>query len=426
MKRVLKAFKYPNYRYFFMGQSISLIGGWMSRVASSWLIYRLTHSEWLLGISVFVNQIPAFLLAPLGGAVADRVNRRKLLFLTQWMAMLISLALAFLLFTNFISVELVLALSFFQGVVNGFDIPARQAFVLDMVEHRENLGNAIALNSSIFNAARLIGPAIAGMIIAKHGEGLCFLADGLSYVAIIFALSFMKIKPAAHKLPHPPLLQGIADGMKYAFREKSIRVLLSFVAMVSLTALPYTVLIPAIVKDIFHAGASLFGSLMAVTGGGALVGALYLATRSHIRGLENLLFLSALIFGFSLIFIALSQNLALSFFLVALTGWAMISFLASANTLLQTLAEEDKRGRVISFYAMAFMGMGPFGSLFLGWLAEKISSTGALFAAGIGCLAGTVYFLRDREVIQAHIHIRSHKEEIAELAKGVEGPSLLR
>jgi MFS family permease len=384
-----------NYRLFFGGQSVSLLGTWLSRVAVSWLVYRLTGSAYYLGMVGFAGQVPAFLLGPLAGVLVDRWDRHRLLCVTQALSMVQSFLLAALTLPGVITVGEIVALSAFQGLINALDTPARQAFVVEMVESREDLPNAIALNSSMFNAARLVGPALAGLIIAAAGEGTCFLADGFSYLAVIGSLLAMKL-PSRSGAPAPakPILRRLKEGFRYAFGFPPIRSLLLLLALVSFAGTPYVVLLPVFTADVLHGGPYALGFLYAASGLGALAGALYLAARTSVLGLGSLVPLAAALFGGSLIGFAFSHLYWLSLILLTLSGFGMMVQMASSNTLLQTMVDDDQRGRVMSFYTMAFLGMAPFGSLAAGLLANAIGGPVTLAIGGTACLLGAMVFAR--------------------------------
>jgi MFS family permease len=391
-KFVLRALKYRNYRLFFSGQSVSLIGTWMTRVATSWLVYRLTHSALLLGVIGFAGQIPTFLLGPFAGVWVDRWNRHRTLVVTQILSMLQSFALAALALKGIITVSHILWLSLAQGIINAFDMPARQAFVVEMVENRQDLGNAIALNSSMVNAARLLGPSIAGVVIASVGEGYCFLIDGFSYLAVIASLVMMRITATPRSRPQKAILHELREGWNYATRSLPIRSLLLLLAMVSLVGMPYTVLMPIFAAQVLHGGAHTLGFLMGASGVGALAGAVFLAARRNVLGLGRIVPLAAATFGVGLICFGFSRRLWISLPLMLFVGGAMMVQMAATNTILQTVVEDDKRGRVMSFYSMAFLGMAPFGSLLAGTLATKIGAPRTVILTGSACIAGAAAF----------------------------------
>lgn len=392
---ILRALRHRNYRLFFTGQSISLVGTWMTRVATSWLVYRMTHSAELLGLVSFASLIPTLLLTPLAGVLADRWDRRRILVLTQVLSMAQSFILAALTLSGVIQVWQIIALNLFQGCVNAIDMPARQAFLVEMVEDREDLSNAIALNSSMFNGARLVGPAIAGVLIAISGEGVCFLADGFSYVAVILSLLAMKIKRSLAALEPAPMLRGLAEGFRFAFGFTPIRAILLLTALTGLIGMPYTVLMPVFARDVLGGDAHTFGFLMSCVGLGALTGALYLASRRSVRGLGRIIPLSAALFGMGLIAFSLSRSLPLSCLLLFAAGFGMMVQTASGNTILQTIVDDDKRGRVMSFYGTALLGMTPFGGLLAGYLAGLIGAPLTILADGLIILLGAALFARN-------------------------------
>jgi MFS family permease len=390
---MLRALGHRNYRLFFSGQSVSLVGTWMTRIATSWLVYRLTGSALLLGVVGFAGQIPSFLLAPLAGVLVDRWNRHRLLVATQVLAMLQSLALAVLALAGVINIHHVIWLSVFQGLVNAFDMPARQAFVVEMVERREDLPNAIALNSSMVNAARLLGPSVGGLVIAAVGEGWCFMIDAVSYVAVIASLLAMKVTPRmTERIKEANVLRQLKEGFGYAARFAPIRKVLVLLALVSLVGMPYTVLMPVFADEILRGGPNTLGLLMAASGVGALAGAMFLAARKSVLGLGKYIPLTAAAFGAGLVAFSFSRALWLSLALMVVTGCGFMVQMAASNTVLQTIVEEDKRGRVMSFYTMAFMGTAPFGSLLAGSVAERVGAPHTLLFGGLGCVAGALWF----------------------------------
>ena len=395
MAFMFRALGHRNYKLFFSGQSVSMIGTWMTRIATSWLVYRLTGSALLLGVVGFAGQIPSFLLAPFAGVIVDRWNRHHLLVATQFLAMIQSLALAVLALTGYIQIWHVIALSIFQGLVNAFDMPARQAFVVEMVENREDLPNAIALNSSLVNAARLLGPSIAGVVIAAVGEGWCFFIDGVSYIAVIASLLAMKVAPSAIKaVKKTNVLQQFREGWDYVYGFPPISKILLLLAFVSLVGMPYSVLMPIFATDILHGGSHTLGFLMAASGVGALCGAVFLAARKTVVGLGRYIPRMAGLFGIGLIGFSISRVEWLSMILMVVTGLGFMVQMATSNTIIQTIVDEDKRGRVMSFYTMAFMGTAPFGSLLAGSLAAQIGAPNTLLIGGVCCVLGAVWFQR--------------------------------
>jgi MFS family permease len=389
-----RALAHRNYRLFFTGQGISLIGSWITRVATSWLVYRLTGSAWTLGVVGFAGQFPTFLLAPVAGVWVDRWNRHRLLVVTQVLAAIQSGILAWLALSGIITVGHVLALSVFQGVINAFDMPARQSFIVDMIGNREDLPNAIALNSSMFNGARLVGPSIAGILIAWVGEGWCFFIDAVSYLAVIASLLLMRLSAPITTRRKTSVLHEIAEGYRYVAGFSPIRTLLILLAVTSLLGFPYTVLMPIIVGNVLHGGPHTLGFLMAASGVGALTGALYLASRSSVLGLGRVIVGSAFGFGVGLVLFSLSHSVWLSMVLMAVCGLTMILQMAASNTVLQTLTDDDKRGRVMSFYSMAFFGTAPLGSLFAGTVATWIGAPRTILVGGAVCAVAALLFWR--------------------------------
>lgn len=392
LRLIFRTLRYRNFRLFFGGQLISLIGTWMQQVAVTWLVYRMTGSPLVLGIVGFASQMPTFLLSPFAGVLADRYNRHRILILTQVFAMAQALLLAALTLTGMIESWSIVALSALLGAVNAFDIPTRQSFVLDMIERREDLPNAIALNSSMFNAARLAGPSIAGMLLAVIGEGMCFLVNGLSFVAVIAALMAMKLAPQKASAHDGGVLQGFREGFSYVAGFAPIKHILLLVALVSGLGMPAFVLMPVFAKDILGGGALTLGFLMGAIGVGALSGAIYLASRKTVLGLARWITIATAIFSSGLIAFAFCDILWVSVLLLFAVGFGMMVQMASCNTIVQTLTDDDKRGRVMSFYTMAFMGMMPFGSLMAGWSASVIGAPLTVMAGGCACAAGAVWF----------------------------------
>ncbi len=390
---ILRAFKYRNYRLFFGGQGISLIGTWMQNIAMSWLVYRLTGSALLLGVVGFASQIPAFILSPVAGVAADRYNRHKILLLTQTLAMCQAFALAFLVLTGRVEVWHIIVLSSFLGLVNAFDVPARQSFVVELIEKKEDFGNAIALNSSMFNSARLIGPSIAGVLIGLMGEGMCFLLNGVSYLAVLGALLAMNVPARKREAAGIPVLRRFKEGFDYTFGFAPIRYIILLLALTSLTGMPYTVLMPVFVKEILRGGPGTLGFLMACSGVGALTAALTLASRRNVAGLEKRIPLAGSIFGTGLIALSLSRSFPAAAACIAVASFGMITQMAVSNTIIQTVVDDDKRGRVMAFYALAFMGMAPFGSLSAGWLASRIGAPHTIMLSGILSITGAMIFL---------------------------------
>lgn len=394
--------QHRNYRLFFGGQSLSLIGTWMTRTATAWLVYRLTGSAILLGVVSFAGQIPTFLLAPFAGVWVDRWNRHDVLVATQVLAMLQSFALAVLALTH-ITMGEIIALSALQGLINAFDMPGRQSFLVEMVAGRETLGNAIALNSSMVNFARLAGPAMAGVVIALWSEGYCFLIDGVSYLAVIASLLAMRDLPPRLVSARRAMHHALREGWDYVSQFAPARMLLLLLALVSLVGMPYTVLMPIFAGSVLGGGAHTLGYLLSAAGAGALVAAGRLAARQSVRGLTRVVPQSAALFGIGLVGVGLSRWLWLSLPMLFVTGLGMMQQMAATNTILQTVVSEDKRGRVMAFYTMAFVGMAPWGSLLAGWLAEHVGAPRTLLLDGLVCLLGAGWFAWKLETVREAI-----------------------
>jgi MFS family permease len=391
-RTVLGALKHRNFRLFFFGQSISLIGTWMQQVAMIWLVYRLTNSAFLLGLVGFCSQIPSFFLAPVAGVFTDRWNLHRTIVVTQSLAMCQALILAALTLTGTVAVWHVLVLSVCMGLITAFDVPARQAFLIQMVEGRGELTNAIGLNSSMFNGARLIGPAIAGFLIAVVGEGICFLMNGLSYAAVLAALLAMRLSPRPLANPPQQMLHELREGFCYAFGFLPIREILLLLAVVNLAAMPLTVLLPFFATNVLHGGPDTLGLLTSAMGCGALMGALRLAFRKSVLGLGRQIAWASGMFGLSLIAFSFSHVLWLSMLLLVMCGFAVMMETAASNTVLQTIVDDDKRGRVMSFYAMAFLGVAPLGSLLAGTLASHLGTPHVVQLAGVMCVVASAVF----------------------------------
>jgi MFS family permease len=387
----LRALRYRNFRLFFAGQLISLIGTWMQNVAQSWLVYRLTGSSALLGMVGFAGQVPVFLFSPLGGLIADRHSRQRTVIATQTSAMVLAFIFAALTLTGSIQVWQIFVLAALLGIVNAFDIPARQSFLAEMVG-RDDLINAIALNSSMFNGARIIGPAIAGILVAAIGEGWCFFANAVSYIAVIIGLILMTIPPAARRVHEGSAASHIIEGFRFVAHTGPIRALLLLLGLVSITGMPYAVLMPIFADKIFHAGARGLGILMGFSGLGALMGALTLATRREVRGLGRWVAISCGVFGASLIVFAYSRSFWLAAAGLVPVGFAMMTQMGASNTLIQTMAPDRLRGRVMSIYSMMFMGMAPIGALLSGVIAERVGAPFTVAAGGVIAIAGSIAF----------------------------------
>ena len=426
LRFLVRALRHRNYRLFFGGQSVSLIGTWMTRIATSWLVYRLTGSAMLLGLVGFAGQLPTFLLGPIAGVWVDRLDRHKVLVLTQVLAMLQSFALAVLALMGRITVWDILWLNAFQGVINAFDMPARQAFVVEMVTDRNDLSNAIALNSSMVNMARLVGPSIAGIIIAAVGEGYCFLIDGFSYLAVIASLLLMHLAAVAPVRRGKNVFSDLKEGWRYVTDFAPVRDVMLLLCVASLMGMPYMVLMPIFAGTILHGGPHTLGFLMGATGVGALTGAVLLAARKSVLGLGRVVPLAAAAFGAGLIAFAFSRWLWLSFILMFVVGFGMMQQMAGSNTILQTISPDDKRGRVMSYYTVSIVGMAPFGSLLSGWLAARIGAPFALAIGGACCLVGSGLFaLRLRRIRELVHPIYVQLGIIPEIAEGLNSAAIL-
>lgn len=395
-----RALRHRNFRLFFGGQSISLIGTWMTRIATSWLVYRLTKSSLLLGTVSFAGQIPTFLLAPLAGVIVDRMNRRNVLIWTQALAMVQSLLLAALTLSHRINIHEVLILSACQGVINAFDMPGRQSFMVQMVEDRADLSNAIAINSSMVNLARLIGPSIAGLLIAATNEGWCFLIDGVSYIAVIFSLLMMRVNIAPIKQASTSMLEQLKEGWTYVAGFMPIRTILLLFAVLSLMGWPFMVLMPVFAAQVLHGGPHTLGFLMGAVGVGSLASALSLVIRKSVRGLTKMIPVAAVSFGIGLIFFGLSKTMWLSMLMMLITGFGMMQGLTASNTIIQTLVSENMRGRVMSYYTVAFVGMAPFGSLLAGAMAHAIGAPRTVIVSGAVCIVGAAWFSSQLKAIR--------------------------
>ena len=371
---IFRSLQYRNYRLFFSGQSISLIGTWMQRIAMPWMVYHMTGSALLLGVVSFAGQIPSFLLSPLAGVLTDRVSRYRVLVVSQILSMIQAFVLAGLTLAGVIQIWQIVVLSISLGCINAFDVPARHSFVIDMLEKKEDLGNAIALNSLMFNGARLIGPSIAGIILASAGEGICFLINAVSFFFVVASLLMMKLKNREVKIHDSMMIRDLREGLRYTFGFPPIKHLIYLLGTVSLMGMSYSVLMPVFAKEILHGGSHTYGFLMGAAGFGALLGALFLASRKTVLMLGRIVPAAALLFGSGLIILSLSRTFALSLVLMVFIGLGMMMQAASSNTILQTITDDDKRGRVMSFYTMAVMGTAPFGSLLAGALAKVIGA----------------------------------------------------
>jgi MFS family permease len=422
LKQMFRSLKYKNFRLFVEGQSLSLIGTWLQMVALTWLVYKMTNSALMLGIVGFAGQLPMFVVSPFAGVFADRWNRHKMLLLTQSLALIQALLLTTLVFLNVIQIWQIIVLSVILGVINAFDMPIRQAFVFDMIEdHKEDVGNAIALNSSMVNAARLVGPSIAGILIATVGEGWCFLVNSLSFFAVIISLLKMEISIKPKEIIELKVFKELKEGFRYGLNFKPIKNLVLLLAVVSLVSTSITLLAPVFAKNYLKGGAGIYGFLIAAYGSGALLGAIYLLNKKNVLGLGRLIIVAVTMFGVSLILFSFSRMFFLSTFLMFLAGAGMMLHIASTNTLLQTISDESKRGRVMSFYTMAFRGMSPFGSLIAGSLGSSIGAPATLVISGIICLTGALmFYIKLPEIRKVIRPIYENLGILPQLANGVQ------
>lgn len=402
-----RAFADRNYRLYFAGQGISLVGTWMTRLATGWLVFRLAGRDapWLLGVVSFAGLAPAFFLGPVAGVFVDRWDRHRVLVVTQILSLLQSAALAWVAFRGeggAIAIGLVVALSAFQGVINAFDMPARQSLLVQLVARREDLPNAIALNSSLVNGARLVGPALAGGVIAAVGEAWCFAIDAASYVAVVAALLAMRLAPRPRAAATASVGRHLVEGVRYAFGFPPIRALLLLLALISFATMPQSVLMPVFAADVLRGGPYTLGLLSAAQGLGALSGALYLASRPSVLGLGRVIVAAALILGLGLAGFSRSGSVWVSAALLVATGAGMMVQMAASNTLIQTMVDEDKRGRVMGFYGMAFQGVAPFGSLLGGWLAGVIGARSVVLGSGLLVIAAGLTFASQLPRLRRH------------------------
>jgi MFS family permease len=419
---ILRALKHRNYRLYFAGHGTSLIGTWMQQLAMSWLVYRITGSAFALGLVPFCSQIPVFLGSPIAGVIADHKSKRQILLTTQILSMLHAFLLAALVFFGQINLIWIVALSIFIGVVNAFDISTRQAFVYEIVDDEEDLPNAIALNSLIFNLARLIGPSLAGFLIALTGdEYICFFINGISFFAVICSLLAIKNTRPIRKQPASNILAGLKDGVKYAFGFLPIRTVLLFTALISIAAMPYSVLLPIFAKDILHGDSRTLGLLTSAIGIGALIGAVFLAIQKNPRRFDNIVVFAACVFSIGLIGFSMSEVLWLSLLLIVMPGFGLMVQSASTNIILQTITDDDKRGRVMSFHVMAFVGTAPFGNLLAGLIAEKIGAPHTLLLCGISTIIIMLFFVLQIPRLRQLVHpIYVRKGIIPQVAQGLQ------
>ncbi len=403
INKIFSSLRSRNYRLYFTGQGLSLIGTWMQNIALSWLVYRLTGSVFLLGLIGFTSQIPTFILAPFAGVLTDRYNRLRIMTLAQICFMLQALTMTLLVMFNLIEVWHIIVLSLVFGTISAFDAPARQSLVIDLIDNPDDLGNAIALNSAIFNGARLVGPAIAGITIAAFGEGICFLLNTLSFVAVITALMYIKIPVKQVVINHTKFRKSFIEGFHYTFQSVPIRTLIVMLASLSLFGLPFIVLLPAYAKEILHGGSDTLGYLMSSLGAGALIAALYMASRKSVLGLGKIISVSVCSLGLAVLLASFSEKMYFSLIVFFFGGLAMVLSLSSMNTMLQTIADEDKRGRVMSFYAMALMGAAPIGNLLAGSIASGIGIPYTILICGAITVFAGIWFELNRKSMRKYV-----------------------
>lgn len=395
-----RALKSKNFRSFFIGQIVSLLGTFIQQIALGWLVYRLTNSAVYLGVIGFAGQIPALVLTPIAGVYADRLNRRKVLIVAQSVAMLMALTMATLYFLGIIQVWQIILIAMINGMAMAFDTPFRHAFLLEMVGERDLLQNAIALNSTLINSARFIGPMVGGFLIAMLNEGFCFLINGISFFAVILALLSMKVKPTNRGKIHGSVFRELVEGFQYSYSFKPIKYLILLVITTGFFGLSYQVFLPVFARDILHGSSQTLGFLTGSMGAGALTGAFYLASRKGVCKIPKLILISAITFSIALMGFSMSQNTYLSIFLMYFVGFGMIAQFASTNTVVQTIVDEDKRGRVVALYGMSFMGITPLGSLLLGTITPWAGVPYTILAASSICLIAALRFSRRLPVVQ--------------------------
>ncbi len=394
LNKIFRSLRHRNYRLFFGGQSISLIGTWMQRITMPWLVYHMTGSAFQLGLVSFAGQIPTFILSPLAGAVTDKFPKYRILLVTQIISLIQAMILAILALTGTIHIWHIVVLSIILGCVNAFDVPSRHSLVIEMVEKKEDLGNAIALNSMMFNGARLIGPSIAGIMLATAGEGVCFLINAISYIFVIVSLTMMTINKQGKTVSNGNLFEEMKEGLNYTFGFKPIRHIIILLAVVNLLGASYQVLMPVFAKDILGGGSGIYGFLMGAAGLGALAGATYLASKETVIKLGRIIPAASAMFGLGLVAMSFSRHLSAALVFIAIAGLGLMLHTASSNTILQTITDDDKRGRVMSFYTLAIMGTAPFGSLLAGSLAKLWGTPVTVFIGGLSCIAGALVFYR--------------------------------
>ena len=398
----LRALRHRNFAYFVAGQSIALVGYWIQQIAVSWLVYKLTGSATLLGVLSFAANLPVLLLAPVAGIWSDRCNRHRMMLATQVLEMLQAVALAVLAYGGWIEVWHIVALTVMLGTCVAVELPVRHAYLLELVGDKQDLPNAVAMTSLVANCGRLVGPSVAGLLIAYFSEATCFLINAISYVAVLVSFAFIRVNAQPPAESHPPAWHGLKEGIRYAWHTLPIRLLLILLALIALTAAPYSTLMPAVVHEVFDGNAQTLGFLVGAAGCGAVCGTLFLAARGNVRGLLRFIAAAAIIAACALVALSQSRWLPLSFALMAAIGGSILVTTVSINMILQTIVDDDKRGRIMSLYTAAFLGVVPLGSLIFGALADRIGAAHTLLAGGIVCLAGSLYLVRQLP------HLRNH------------------
>jgi MFS family permease len=403
MPSPLRALRHRNFAYFVAGQSCALIGYWIQQIAVAWLVYKLSGSATLLGVLSFAANLPILLLAPVAGIWADRYNRHRMMLATQVLEMLQAIALAVLAYGGWIEVWHVVVLTFLLGTCVAVELPVRHAYLLELIDDKQDLPNAVATTSLVANCGRLVGPSVAGLLIAYFSEATCFLINAISYVAVLVSFAFIRVTPQKTSTAQAPALRGIIEGAQYAWRTLPIRRLLTVLALVALTAAPYSTLMPAVVHEAFDGNAQTLGFLVGAAGCGAVIGTLLLASRGNVRGLLRFIVAAALLAGCALTALSQSRLLPLSLLLMALIGFSILVTSVSINMILQTIVDDDKRGRVMSLYTVSFLGVVPLGGLIAGALADHIGATRTLLVGGLVCMAGALYMLRQLPQLRKHM-----------------------
>jgi MFS family permease len=398
-----RALRHPNFALFMGGQIFALVGYWLQQVALAWLVYKLTGSATLLGVLALAANLPVLLLAPLAGLWSDRYNRHRMMIATQVLEMLQAIALTVLAFSGAIQVWHIIALTAFLGMCVAVELPVRHAYLLELVGGKADLPNAVATTSLVANCGRLIGPVVAGILIARFDEATCFLINALTYIAVLATFAFIRVQPQPRTASHPPMWRGIGDGIEYAWKSVPIRALLTLLAAVALTVAPYSTLMPAVVHEVFAGNAQTLGFLLGAAGMGAVAGTLLLAMRRNVRGLLGFIVLAVLLAGAALIALSVSRWLPLSIALMSVIGFGILAVNVSVNMILQTIVDDDMRGRVMSLYTAAFLGVIPLGALVAGMAADRVGATNAVCAGGICCVLIAALIARRLPVVRQHI-----------------------